>query len=87
MVNHSSSLDLDNLCENVRNNVDLSSFSHIDFDNLGKIEKKKRKSKTLAVKKPKKVAKPNQPKPTTPTTRASTRVTTQKDKEVAKPKK
>ena len=38
------------------------------------------------MRKPKKVSKPIQPKPTTPTIRASTRVTTQKAKEVAKPK-
>ena len=35
---------------------------------------------------PKKVAKPTEPNPTTPTIRASIRVTTQKDKEVAKTK-
>ena len=39
VVIHNPYLDLDNLCENVRNNVDLSSFSHIDFENLGKVEK------------------------------------------------
>ena len=39
VVSHSPSLDLNNLCENIRNNVDLSSFSSIEFDNLGKIEK------------------------------------------------
>ena len=32
-------IDLENLCENVRNNVDLLGFSHIDFKNLGKVEK------------------------------------------------
>lgn len=50
------------------------------------IDKKKRKAKTPTVTKPKKIAKLNQPKPPTPTTRASTRVTAQKAKEVAKPK-
>ena len=37
-MSHNPSLDLDNLCENVINNVDLSRFSHIDFENLGKVE-------------------------------------------------
>ena len=39
MVNHNPSSNLDNLCENIWINVDLLGFSHIDFDNLGKIEK------------------------------------------------
>lgn len=39
MVSHSPSSDLDNLCENIRNNVDLLGFSHTEFDNLRKIEK------------------------------------------------
>jgi len=39
VVSHNSSLDLENLCENVKNSVDLSVFSHIDFGNLGKVEK------------------------------------------------
>ena len=39
VVSHSPSSNLDNLCENVRNNVDLSGFSHIEFDKVGKIEK------------------------------------------------
>ena len=39
MVSHNPSSDLDNLCENIRNNVDLSGLSHIEFDNIGKIEK------------------------------------------------
>ena len=38
MVSHNPSLDLENLCENVRNNANFSSFSHFEFDNLGKIE-------------------------------------------------
>ena len=38
-MSHSPSSDLDNLCENVRNNVDLLGFFHIESDNLGKIEK------------------------------------------------
>ena len=48
--------------------------------------KKKRKEKTQVVIKPKKIVKPSQHKPTTPTTRASMRVTTQKAKEVSKTK-
>lgn len=39
VVSHNPSSNLDNLCENVKNNADLSRFSHIDFDNLGKFEK------------------------------------------------
>ena len=39
MVSHSSSSYLDNLCENSRNHVDLSRFSHIEFEKLGKLEK------------------------------------------------
>ena len=39
MASHSSSCNLDNLCENIRNNVDLFGFSHIEVDSLGKIEK------------------------------------------------
>ena len=39
VVSHSPSSDLNNLCENIRNNANLSSFSHIEFDNLGNIEK------------------------------------------------
>lgn len=38
MVSHCPSSDLDNLCENTKNNVDLSKFTHIEFDKLGKIE-------------------------------------------------
>ena len=39
MVTQNPSSNLDNLCENVRNNIKLSGFSYIEFDNLGKIEK------------------------------------------------
>lgn len=39
MVSHDPTSDLDNLCENIRNNANLSDFSHIDFENLGKVEK------------------------------------------------
>lgn len=37
MVSHNPS-DLDNLCENIKSNVDLSGFAHIDFDKIKKIE-------------------------------------------------
>ena len=39
VVSHNLASDLDNLCENISNNANLSGFSHIDLDNLGKIEK------------------------------------------------
>ena len=38
-MSHNPSLDLDKLCENVRNNIDLLGFSHIDSENLIKVEK------------------------------------------------
>ena len=38
-MSHSPSSNLDNLCENIRNNVNLSGFSHIEFDNLKNIKK------------------------------------------------
>ena len=41
MVSHSPSFDLDNLCENIKNNVDLSGFTHVEFDQLGKIDTNK----------------------------------------------
>lgn len=49
MVSHNPSSDLDNLCENIRNIVDLSGFSHIEFDNLGKIEKNQVKEAVYAM--------------------------------------
>ena len=39
MLSHNPLLDLENLCENVNNNVDLSGFSRVEFDKLGKVEK------------------------------------------------
>ena len=39
VVSHSPFSDLENPCEKIRNNNGLSGFSHIEFDNLGKIEK------------------------------------------------
>ena len=41
MLIHSPSFNLDNLCKNINNNVDLSGFTHVDFDQLGKIDMKK----------------------------------------------
>ena len=38
-MSHNPLLDLENLCKNVKNNADLSRFSHVDFDKLGKVEK------------------------------------------------
>lgn len=38
VVSHSPSLDLDNICEKIKNNVDLYSFTHIEFDKLGNFE-------------------------------------------------
>ena len=38
MVSHSSSSYLDYLCENIKNNADLSGFTHVEFDKLVKIE-------------------------------------------------
>ena len=32
---------MDNLCENIKNNVDLSGFTHVEFDTLGKIDMNK----------------------------------------------
>lgn len=39
MVSNNPSFDIDNLCENVLKNEDLSGFSHIDFDKLGSVDK------------------------------------------------
>lgn len=39
MVSHNPLSDLDNLCENVKNSVDMSGFTHVDFDKLGEVEK------------------------------------------------
>lgn len=49
MVSYNPSSDLDNLCENIRNIVDLLGFSHIEFDNLGKIEKNQVKEVVYAM--------------------------------------
>lgn len=39
MVSHKPLSDLKNLSENVKNNVDLFGFRHVNFDDLGKQEK------------------------------------------------
>ena len=39
VVIHNPLSNLENLCENVKNSVDLTKFSHFEFDNLGKVEK------------------------------------------------
>ena len=39
MVSHTPQSDLENICENVKNNVDLSGLKNIDFDKLGREEK------------------------------------------------
>ena len=41
LVSHNPSSDIDNLCENVKNNAYLSSFAHVVFDKLGKINQNK----------------------------------------------
>ena len=39
VVSHKPHFDLENLCENVKNNADLSSLKHIGFDKLRREEK------------------------------------------------
>ena len=39
MVSHTPQSNLENICENVKNNADLSSLKNIDFDKLGREEK------------------------------------------------
>lgn len=38
VVSHSPSSDLDNICENIKNNTNLSGLTHIEFGKLRKIE-------------------------------------------------
>lgn len=38
VVSHNPSSDLDNLCDNIKLNADLSSFKHIEFYKLGKVD-------------------------------------------------
>lgn len=49
MVGHDPLSNLESLCKNVRNSVDLSRFSHVDFDNLGKVEKNQVEEATYAM--------------------------------------
>ena len=39
MVSHTPLSDLENICENVRNNANLSGLKNIDFEKLGREEK------------------------------------------------
>ena len=39
MVGHTPQSDLENICENIRNNVDLSGLKNVDFEKLGREEK------------------------------------------------
>ena len=39
MVSHNPLFDLENLCEDIKSNADLSSLRNIDFDKLGREEK------------------------------------------------
>lgn len=49
VVNHNPSSNLDNLCENIKNNVDLSGFSHIEFYKLGKLDMDKEEELVYAM--------------------------------------
>ena len=39
MVGHTPQSNLENICENVRNNIDLSGLKNIDFEKLSREEK------------------------------------------------
>ena len=41
VVCHSHSSDLDNLCDNIRHNIDFSEFTHVEFDKLGNLDMNK----------------------------------------------
>jgi hypothetical protein len=41
VVSHNPSSDIDNLCENIVTNIDLSRFTHVDFDKLQSVDKNK----------------------------------------------
>lgn len=41
VVSHNPSFDIDNLCGNIVTNANLSRFTHVDFDNLGSVDKNK----------------------------------------------
>ena len=49
MVSHNPLYDLENLCENVKNNTDLSSLKNIDFDKLGRDEKSQVEEELYAI--------------------------------------
>ena len=49
MASYSPFSYLNNLCKNVRNNVDWLGFSHIEFDNLGKIKKNQVEEEIYAI--------------------------------------
>ena len=38
VVSHGPSSDLDNLCNNIKNNANLLRFTHVEFDKLGKLD-------------------------------------------------
>ena len=38
VVSHGPSSDLDNLCDNIKNNANLLRFTHVEFDKLGKLD-------------------------------------------------
>lgn len=38
VVSHNPSSNIDNLCENIITNADLSGFTHVDFDKLGSVD-------------------------------------------------
>lgn len=41
VVSHNPSSNIDNLCENINTNLDLSGFTHVDFDKIGSVDKSK----------------------------------------------
>lgn len=41
LLSHSPSFDLDNLCDNIKNNVDLLGFKHVEFDKNEKLDMNK----------------------------------------------
>ena len=41
MISHTPSSDIDNLCEKNKTNVDFPCLTHVDFDNLGSVDKNK----------------------------------------------
>lgn len=41
VVRNNLSSDIDNLCENIKTNANLSGFTHVDFDKQGSVDKKK----------------------------------------------